>query len=421
MFTSRIFRSPTAIETSPPLDKYPAKLFFSLSLSTILFCFADSIGFAGVSLAQTSIDIPKPEPAKLSPSAPEQVQEQTSQPIPSPTNGNRVLPYNQNLAPNLEQSLNSLEQFNLYRLDVGDNIAINVPNFSEFSGTVTIDTEGNGNIPILGRVALAGLTLREVENKISQQLTREYLQEAPEVNAVLSAPRPADIAVLGEVSRPGFYGLATGAPIITALISAGGSTGNADLRTVMLRRTLVDGTVLEKRIDLYTPLVTGQKPPLIRLQGGDTIVVAKLEIGNSQNYDRSLIARSTLPKPNITVRVLSPANTGVGFRNLSLPNGSTFLDVIASLPPNDPLLVDDEVALMRFAPEKGGIASQKLNTKAAINGDIAQNIPLQDEDTIVVSRTLLGKIFNAFDVITQPIRSVFGFRAFFDGLFGNDD
>jgi polysaccharide export outer membrane protein len=215
--------------------------------------------------------------------------------------------------------------------------------------------------------------------------------------------------------------LATGAPIITALISAGGSTGNADLRTVMLRRTLVDGTVLEKRIDLYTPLVTGQKPPLIRLQGGDTIVVAKLEIGNSQNYDRSLIARSTLPKPNITVRVLSPANTGVGFRNLSLPNGSTFLDVIASLPPNDPLLVDDEVALMRFAPEKGGIASQKLNTKAAINGDIAQNIPLQDEDTIVVSRTLLGKIFNAFDVITQPIRSVFGFRAFFDGLFGNDD
>jgi polysaccharide export outer membrane protein len=431
MFTNIITRSPlpvrlaqsqTRLKKISSLNFLQTKILFSVGLSTLFLCLTESIWFATASYAQPSISLPSLGRSEPPAPAVENSEENVSTPpsdrsllnIPNKT-------YFPNIPPvgdlNTRESFNSSEQFNEYRLDTTDNINISVPNFPEFSGTAIIDTEGNANIPILGRISLAGLTLKEVENKISYELQRKYLQEAPQVNVILTTARPADIAVLGEVSKPGFYGLTTGVPLVAALVSAGGSNSNADLRSVVIRRTLVDGTQIEKKVDLYTPLITAQKPPLVRLQGGDTIVVPKLEVGNSQNYDRTLVARSTLPKPTMTVRVLSPSSTGVAFRNISLPNGSTFLDVIASLPPNDPLLVDDEVALMRFAPEKGGISSQKLNTEAAINGDLAQNIPLQDEDTIVVSRTLLGKIFNAFDVITQPIRSVFGFRSFFDNLF----
>ena len=72
---------------------------------------------------------------------------------------------------------------------------------------------------------------------------------------------------------------------------------------------------------------------------------------------------------------------------------------------------------MPYDPETGEIITQKLNTQDVIRGNIAQNIPLENEDVIVVSRTLLGKIFNAFNIITQPIRTFFGFRAFIDALF----
>jgi polysaccharide export outer membrane protein len=72
--------------------------------------------------------------------------------------------------------------------------------------------------------------------------------------------------------------------------------------------------------------------------------------------------------------------------------------------------------LLRFDPETGGIITQRLNTQDVIYGDLAQNIPLQNEDVIVVSRTLLGKVFNAFNVITQPIRTFFGFQSFFENL-----
>ncbi len=389
------------------------KLFVSVGLSS-LFWLIEPCWLAATSFAQTSINLPKLEPANLkSPTSPDSEQTKNAAPDSPASPVSPASP----TSPVLPPSSNSSEQFNQYRLAAGDGITISVPSFPEFGGASIVDSEGNISAPILGRIAVAGLTLKEVETKFSYELNRRYLQDLPEVSVSLNTPRPAEIAVLGEVARPGYYALTTGAPVFAALISAGGSTNNADLRSVLIRRTLVDGTLVEKKVDLYTPLLVGQKIPDLRLQGGDTIVVAKLEVGNTQNYDRSLVARSTLPRQAITIRVLSPASRGVAFRNLTLPNGSTFLDVLASLPPDDPLLVDDEVALMRFAPEKGGIASQKLNTKAAIDGDIAQDVPLQDEDTIVVSRTLLGKIFSAFDTITQPIRSVLGFREFFD-IFG---
>jgi polysaccharide export outer membrane protein len=83
------------------------------------------------------------------------------------------------------------------------------------------------------------------------------------------------------------------------------------------------------------------------------------------------------------------------------------LDVIATLPTTDILRIkSNEVALLRFDPEKGGVVTQKLNPEAALRGDIAQNTLLEDGDVIIVSRTILGEIFAFFNIITQPIRDL---------------
>ncbi|MGF1541474.1 MAG: polysaccharide biosynthesis/export family protein [Pleurocapsa sp.] len=314
-----------------------------------------------------------------------------------------------------------LEQFQIYRLDTGDGLNISVPLFPEFNAVVNIDPQGNVVLPILGRISLAGLTLTEVEAKIAYELSNRFLQEPPEVFAGLTAPRPAQISILGEVVRPGFYGFISGSPLTAALLAAGGSTNDADLRSITIRRTLVDGSQIEQNVDLYTPLITAKALPDVSLQGGDVIIVNKLKLGEDRNYDRSLVARTTLPQQTIQVRVLVPANTGTALRNLVLPNGSTFIDAISSLPPDDNLLVKEEIALLRFDPKTGDINTQRLNTRDVIQGNIAEDIPLQNEDVIVVSRTVLGKIFNAFNVITQPIRTLFGFRAFINTVFDTDN
>lgn len=390
------------------LNRIQKKWLVSLSCGAFLLWMIESGVFAPVSFGQTSLSLPKTERAPLQ-------NNESSVPSSSPEN---FSPVNYS-SPSSDRT--TAAQFNLYRLDRGDSVNINVPQFAEFSTAATIDEEGNAVVPILGRISLSGLTLAEAEQKISYELSTRFLQNKPEVLVTLTTPRPAQITLLGEVVKPGFYAFVSGSPLTVALQAAGGSTQRADLRSVRLRRSLADGSVIEEEVDLYTPLISGKALPDVRLQGGDTIVVPKLEVGQDRDYDRALVARTTLPQQTINVRIVAPVpEGGRALRNVSLPNGSTFLDAIASLPPGDGLLIKvEEIALMRFDPERGKVITQMLNTKQALNGDIAQNISLQDQDVIIVSRTLIGKALNFFRIITQPIRDVFGFTAFFDFIFNN--
>jgi len=310
-------------------------------------------------------------------------------------------------SPNNSQS----RQIQAYRLDIGDQITVSVPDFPEFNSTGPVDPDGNFLVPILGRIPVLGLTLDEVQTKIRLELGRKYLREEPEVIAVLTTARPVQLTILGEVQRPGFYSIAPNTSLVQVILAAGGGTPRADLCSIVVRRVLVDGTVLEEKLDLYTPLIKGDRLPDLRLQGGDAVIVSKLEVGQETGYNRTLVARTTLTQQNITIRVLAPlVPSGIALRNVSLPSGSTFLDVVASLPVSDRLRINvNEVSLLRFDSAKGGIVSQTLSPIAAVRGDISQNVPLEDQDVIIVTRTLLGEIFAAFNIITQPIRDISSF------------
>lgn len=52
---------------------------------------------------------------------------------------------------------------------------------------------------------------------------------------------------------------------------------------------------------------------------------------------------------------------------------------------------------------------------------MTQYVTLQNEDVIVVSRTLLGKVLGAFRVLTQPIRDALGFFLFFERFTDNNN
>ncbi|WP_013323792.1 polysaccharide biosynthesis/export family protein [Gloeothece verrucosa] len=374
--------------------------YIQLSLA-VLYSICHSLVFIGPSVAQKSIRLPSSERPRQIELLPAQSPTPLFQQRPTTPSG---------YSPPVYEPQKS-QQFQLYRLDTGDGISVKVPGFPEFDFTGSVDPEGNVQVPILGRIPVVGLTLDELETKISYELYKRFLKTEPVVNAVLDSPRPVQLTVLGEVIKPGYYSLAPNTPLTAVLLAAGGSTSNADLRSVIVRRTLIDGTVLEQQVDLYTPLIEGLGLPDVRLQGGDTVIISRLSIGQEKGYDRQLISRTTLTQPTITVRLLVPIEpSGVAFRNITLPNGSTFLDIVASFPVTDSLRVrSNEVSLLRFDPDKGGIITQTLNPRKAVRGDIAQNIPLRDQDVIIVSRTLLGKVFAGFRVLTQPIRDVFGF------------
>ncbi|MGB3693698.1 MAG: polysaccharide biosynthesis/export family protein [Spirulinaceae cyanobacterium] len=323
----------------------------------------------------------------------------------------------QELLPPADYSPRSCEQdrsIGIYRLGISDSVNVTVPFFPEFSGGGTLDLEGNVLLPIIGKVPLLGLTLNETQNRIAAEL-RRFLVKETEVIVSLAGLRPAEITVGGEIVRPGYYPLGTGSQLATVITAAGGSTGLADLRSIIVRRILpTDGSVIECQVDLFTPLQNGMPLPNVRLQDGDAVIVSRIELGQDQGYDSTLVARSNLAQPQITIRVLSYPNNGIG--TISLANGSTFLDALSSVASNITQANVNEIALIRFDQEQGKAVTQVLNGRAALFGDISQDVPLQDNDVIVVGRTLVAKVTNALNVFTQPFRDILGFLLFFDSL-----
>lgn len=301
-------------------------------------------------------------------------------------------------------------EFNFYRLGKGDGIAVSVLRFPDLNFQATIDLEGNITVPLLGKVPLEGLTLEEAREQIRFGLNRFVVN--PTVILTLTNIRPVQVTVIGEVVRPGFYPLNPPA-VSSALLVAGGTSQEADLRNLRVRRVLIDGSVLERKIDLLTPLKNGESLPELRLEDGDVVIVPQLD-PNDLDYDRELADNSTLSQPQIRIRVLSYPGGGIGA--IQLPNGSTFVDAVTSIRPS---IIDAnlrKIAVIRFDPEQKKAITFYLDGKRAFLGDMSQDMPLRDNDVIVIGRNLIARIAFALNRFTQPFRDILGFLLFFDRL-----
>lgn len=326
--------------------------------------------------------------------------------------------------------------FNAYRLGPGDAVFVSVQRFPDLSFQATLDFEGNVIVPIQGAVPLRGLTLDEATNLLrlvfNQYVEIRELQPGyqpgsgpPDVTLALTAQRGVEVTILGEVERPGFYPLPQ-PRVSTALLLAGGATSTADLRNLVVQRRIGDQYV-EETVDLFTPLKRGAALPDLRLEDGDVLVVNRLDPSDLQDYDRNLVARSTLAQPQITVRFINySGDLGEGGRGgstlgaLNVPNGSSFVDAVTQLRINPDRANIGEVGLIRFDPETGQAITLNLDARAAFFGDPTQNPQLEDNDVIVVGRNLLSRLTYVLNTVTQPFQDVLGFLLFVDGIFDAD-
>lgn len=285
----------------------------------------------------------------------------------------------------------------------------------DLSFQAQVSPEGNIVVPQVGTVSVQGLSLEEAQEKIRLSLSRVVVDPALVVS--LANPRPVQVTISGEVFRPGIYNLSPNLPrVADALLIAGGSSIGADLRQIQVRRRLMDGSTIAQNIDLYGTLQNDGSLPSLRLQDGDAIIVPKREIGADDGYDRILVSRSSLATPQIRIRVLNYAAGGIVTQ--ALPNGSTFVDALGGINLDTANLRD--IALIRFDPERGKAVTQSLDAKKAMSGDVSQNVPLQDNDVIVVGRNLIGRITNFLSTITQPFFNVRSFLNFFNNFGGGN-
>ena len=303
--------------------------------------------------------------------------------------------------------------FNTYRLGQGDSVAIYVQRFQDFNFQATIDAEGKITQAVLGKISLQGLTIDEAQERLKQAVSRYIIN--PIVLLSMTNARPVQVTIAGEISKPGLYPLTPqSGRVSSVLLAAGGSTERGDLRSVKIRRSYTNGATDEKEIDLYTPLKDGTPLPDIRLQDGDVIMIPPIDPTQLNGYDRGIIARSTLVKPLLVIRVLSYARGGLS--EVGVPNGSRFVDALAKTGLNPDQANLTKIAVIRYDAVQQKAITFELNGKSALMGDPSQNIALQDSDVIVIGRNLIGRLTYALNTFTQPFRDILGFTLFFREL-----
>ncbi len=299
--------------------------------------------------------------------------------------------------------------FDVYRLGTGDSLNVTVVNFPDLNFQAIVDLQGNIIVPLMGRVSLKGLTLDEAEQKLRFGLNQFVIE--PNVLVTLVNRRPIEAVVTGEVFSPGYYSFSpTPVPLVAdALLLAGGSTQFADLRNVIVHRTLEDGSILEASVDLITPLKYGQRVQDFRLEDGDVIIVPKLD-PNDIGYDHDLAASSNVSQEFINVDVVNYPGAAVGA--IALENGSRFSDALVSISPSLEDAKLSKIGLIRFDQYQGRVVTYTVNGRNVLLGDVTQNIRLLEGDIIVLDRNLLSKLSVTLTRITRPFQDLLTFLLF---------
>lgn len=153
-----------------------------------------------------------------------------------------------------------------YRLGVGDEFVISFKGSREEVSTVKVDREGRLIIPSLQPINVSGLTLGEVEDVISRQVSESLI--GTEVYVSLATLRQISVLVAGEVENPTLVRTTSLATPIEVLLHVGGVKKTGSLRNLILQR----GNEAIP-VDLYNVIGGANNGQIITLEDGDRLVV----------------------------------------------------------------------------------------------------------------------------------------------------
>ena len=166
-----------------------------------------------------------------------------------------------------------------------------------------VDENGDIEMPVLGKLHVAGLVRTEAEELIKAALEKQVVNPMVQVNLV-----NARVAVLGEVTRPGTISISHGRLTVLEALSAAGDLTPYGRRDNVLISREVDGKMEFARLDLTREdLITS---PYYFLQQNDVIYVSPNAVRaiNSANVSLWLSMVSTVASAaTVIVTVVSIA------------------------------------------------------------------------------------------------------------------
>ena len=161
-----------------------------------------------------------------------------------------------------------------YKLGPGDAIKVQVYQNPDLTLEARVSENGSISYPLVGAVAIGGMSISDAEKKIAQALQKGQILKQPQVNIVLLQVRGNQVTVLGQVQRPGRFPLETTTVRVSDMLAAtGGVTPTGD--DVLVVSGTRDGKPFRKSIDIPALFAGSASDDDILLAPGDTLYVNK--------------------------------------------------------------------------------------------------------------------------------------------------
>jgi polysaccharide export outer membrane protein len=157
-------------------------------------------------------------------------------------------------------------------LGAGDSVRVTVFQNPDLTTEARISERGTISVPLIGEVAIAGLTPEGAAARVADRLTSGKFVVNPQVSLTIQQVRSRQVSVLGEVAKPGRYALDDVSNSLTDVLArAGGISGDGDDSVVVVRT--VNGKETRTAIDVPEMYRSGDLSHDMRLQNGDVIYV----------------------------------------------------------------------------------------------------------------------------------------------------
>lgn len=204
-------------------------------------------------------------------------------------------------------------QSTAYTVGIADVLKVMVFDEPTLSGSFRVDDDGTITYPLLGRVNVAGRSVKDIEVLLHKRLLDGYVRN-PQVAVEVEQYRSRSIFIMGEVRTPGKYPLTESVQLLEVLALAGSVTPAASSELLVLRAKegSASAPILPENAAAATvmrvsmaDLESGILAANLALQDGDTVFVPKAErffvIGQVRNPGSFVLERNMTVEQGIAV------------------------------------------------------------------------------------------------------------------------
>jgi protein involved in polysaccharide export with SLBB domain len=154
-----------------------------------------------------------------------------------------------------------------YIIGPGDSIKIIVWGSVQGQYNLTVNRNGQIDIPKIGVVQVSGLSYRQLREAMDREFARQFNNF--QMNVTLDNLRTIQVYVVGQARFPGSYAISSLSTLVNALFASGGPGKSGSMRNIQVRR----GGKVVVTFDMYDFLLRGDKSKDIRLKPEDVIFI----------------------------------------------------------------------------------------------------------------------------------------------------